>query len=166
MTVLPPVSVPGAAGGAVESSLGANDLVVDAGVAIKWYVPEIHEAEAKRLLSPTSTLHVPELFFPEFGSIVWKKARLLKVPELTEEEGRDILRLLLAVDLEVHSMAPLLESAYKIAVGPERATVYDTCYLALALVLGCRLVTADRAFYDALKGGPHGAHLLWVADPI
>ena len=25
-------------------------LVVDAGVAIKWYVPEVHEAEAKRFL--------------------------------------------------------------------------------------------------------------------
>ena len=166
MTADPPVGAPGAAGGAGASSLGANDFVVDAGVAIKWYVPEVHEAEAKRLLSPTYTLHVPELFFPEFGSIIWKKARLLKVPELTEEEGRDILRLLLAVDLQVHPMAPVLESAYTIAVGPERAAVYDSCYLTLALVLGCRLVTADRAFYDALKGGPHGAHLLWVADPI
>ncbi len=166
MTALPPVNVPGAAGGAVVSSLGASDLVVDAGVAIKWYIPEVHEAEAKRLLSPTSTLHVPELFFPEFGSIVWKKVRLLKVPELTEEEGQDILGLLLDVNLEVHPMAPVLESAYKIAIGPERPTVYDSCYLALALVLGCRFVTADRSFYDALKGGPHGAHLLWVADPI
>jgi predicted nucleic acid-binding protein len=166
MTVQPPVSGPGANGGDGASSWGANDLVVDAGVAIKWYIPELHEAEAKRLLAPTCTLHVPELFFPEFGSIVWKKVRLLKVPELTEEEGRDILRLLLAVDLEVHPMAPVLESAYTIAVGPERPTVYDSCYLALALFLDCRLVTADRAFYDALKGGAYGAHLLWVADPI
>ena len=166
MTAQPPVGGRSANAGAGASSLRANDFVVDAGVAIKWYIPEVHEAEAKRLLSPTVTLHVPELFFPEFGSIVWKKARLLKVPELTEEEGRDILRLLLAVDLEVHPMAPVLEPAFTIAVGPERPTVYDSCYLALALLLGRRLVTADRAFYDALKGGPHGAHLLWVADPI
>ena len=165
MTVTPPVSGPGANGGAGASTLGANDLVVDAGVAIKWYIPEVHEAEAKRLLSPTCTLHVPELFFPEFGSIVWKKARLLKVPELTEEEGRDILRLLLAVDLEVHPMAPVLEPAYTIAVGPD-ARRFTTVAILPALLLGCRLVTADRAFYDALKGGPHGAHLLWVADPL
>ena len=33
----------------------------------------------------------PDLFFPEFGNIVWKKARLLQVPEITEDEGRLIL---------------------------------------------------------------------------
>ena len=71
-----------------STGLGAIDLVVDAGVAIKWYVPEIHEREAKRFLDPAHTLHVPDLFFPEFGNILWKKARLLKVPEITEEEGR------------------------------------------------------------------------------
>jgi predicted nucleic acid-binding protein len=125
MTVPPPVDGPGANGGDGAASLDANNLVVDAGVAIKWYVPEIHEGEAKRLLDPIFTLHVPELFFPEFGSIIWKKSRLLKAPELTEEEGRGILGLLLAVDLEVHPMAPLLESAYSIAVGPESPTVYD-----------------------------------------
>jgi predicted nucleic acid-binding protein len=142
------------------------ELVVDAGVAIKWYVPEVHDAEAKRLLDPSCRLHVPELFFPEFGNIVWKKARLLKRPEITEQEGRDILGLLLGVDLDVHPMSPLLQPAYDIAVGPECPTVYDCCYLVLAEMLGCRLVTADRAFYDALKGGAHGPSLLWVADPL
>lgn len=144
----------------------ATDFVVDAGVAIKWYVPESHEAEAKRLLDPAHTLHVPELFFPEFGSILWKKARLLATPELTEQEGRDILRLLLGVSLIVHPTAPLLEAAYDLAVGPARPTVYDCCYLALAIALNCRLVTADRAFYNALSPGPCGPHLLWIADPL
>jgi predicted nucleic acid-binding protein len=166
MSTLPPVPGPGTSGQAGVASLSRNDLVVDAGVAIKWYVPEVHEAEAKRLLDPAYTLHVPELFFPEFGNIVWKKARLLKVPEITVDEGRDILRLVLGVDLKVHPMAPLLEPAYDIAVGPEGATVYDCCYLVLAKLLGCRLVTADRAFHDALKAGPPGGHLLWVADPL
>jgi predicted nucleic acid-binding protein len=36
------------------------------------------------------------------------------------------------------------------AVGLERLTVYDGSYLVLVRMLGCRLVTADRAFYDAL----------------
>ncbi len=101
------------------SANGTAHFVIDAGVAIKWYVPEVHEAEARRFL-----------------------------------------------DLTVHPMAPLLEGAYDLAVGPERLTVYDSCYLALARALGCRLVTADRAFYDALIKSPHGAHLHWVSDPI
>jgi predicted nucleic acid-binding protein len=142
------------------------DVVIDAGVAIKWYVPEVLEAEAKRVLDPLYSLHVPELFFPEFGNILWKKARVLKVPEITVEEGHNILDLLLQVPLTVHPMAPLLGEAYDLAVGPERATVYDCCYLALASALGCRLVTADRAFYDAMRSNPLAALLHWVADPL
>lgn len=69
------------------SSVNPTNFVVDAGVAVKWYVPEVHEADAKRFLSPVFTLHVPELFFPEFGNIIWKKARLLKTPEISEAEG-------------------------------------------------------------------------------
>src|SRR5207244_13349635 len=110
---------------------------------IKVYLPAVHEAEAKRFLDPAFALHVPELFFPEFGNILWRKARLLKRPEITVDEGRDILRLLLGVALTAHPMTPLLEAAYNIAVGPERPTVYDGCYLVLARWLGCRLVTAD-----------------------
>jgi predicted nucleic acid-binding protein len=146
--------------------LGMTDFVVDAGVAIKWYVPEIHEREAKRFLNPAYTLHVPDLLFPEFGNIVWKKARLLKAPEITMKEARDIIDLLLNVTLTIHPMTPLLRVAYDLALGPKRATVYDCCYLALAIALGCRLATADQAFYNAFISGPNGAHLLWVADPI
>jgi predicted nucleic acid-binding protein len=145
----------------------AGRFVVDAGVAIKWYVPESDEAEARRLLDPGFELHVPELFFPEFGNVVWKKARVLKVPEMTTDEGLDAIRLLLGVTLTVHPMAPLLEAAYGIAAGPGRPTVYDSCYLVLAEALGCRLVTADRVFYDAMKKTKrHAPYLLWVADPI
>ncbi len=152
--------------GGASHTLGITDLVVDAGVAIKWYIPEIHEHEAKRFLDPAFTLHVPNLFFSEFGNIVWNKARLLKVPEITAEEGREIIGLLLGLSLAVHPMAPLLTAAYELALGPKHATVYDCCYLALACALGCRLTTADRVFYDAFVSGPYGANLLWVADPI
>lgn len=161
-----PADAASAAGPARASSSMPTDFVVDAGVAFKWYVPEVHDAEAKRFLDPAFILHVPDLFYPEFGNIVWKKACLLKAPEITVDEGRDILDLLLGVSLAVHPTAPLLKSAYEIAVTPARPTVYDCCYLALATTLGCRLVTADQAFYNALKVSPLGSRLLWVADPI
>jgi predicted nucleic acid-binding protein len=91
---------------------------------------------------------------------------VLKVAEITVREGRDIIVLLSRVSLTIHPMAPLLEAAYDLAVGPERPTAYDSSYLALARALGCRMVTADRSFYDAISRSPHASHLLWVADPI
>ena len=44
--------VDSASNGGASHTLGITDLVVDAGVAIKWYIPEIHEHEAKRFLDP------------------------------------------------------------------------------------------------------------------
>ena len=140
------------------------DWVVDTGVAIKWYVPEIHDDKAKNLLSEEYTLHVPELFFVEFGNIVWKKTRIRTPQEMTIEEGREVLRRLLDVALIIHPMRQLLEPAFELAVGPERPTVYDATYLALARSLDCRLATADRKLFDAYQGGPLGASLVWVAD--
>ena len=109
--------------------------------------------------SPTSST-------PSSAILSGRRRRLLKAPEITEDEGRDILDLLLGVQLTVHPTAPLLKPAYEIAITPARPTVYDCCYLALADALGCRLVTADRKFHDALKTSPYGPRLLWVADPI
>jgi predicted nucleic acid-binding protein len=63
-----------------------EDLVSDAGVAIKWSVPEVLEAGAKLVLAPAYSLHVPELFLAEFGNILSKTDRILKVPELTVEK--------------------------------------------------------------------------------
>jgi predicted nucleic acid-binding protein len=152
------------AGSYGPSVLSKCDFVIDSGVAIKWYVPENHEAEAKRFLDPAYMLHVPELFYPQFGNVLWKKACLLKSPEISVDEGRRILQLLRGISVTVHPMAPLLELAYDLAVSPERPVVYDACYLILAKMLGCRLVTADRPFYDAFKDGSYGPLLLWVAD--
>ena len=52
------------------------------------------------------------------------------------------------------------------ASGLGRSTVYDCCYLALAVALGCRLVTADRPFYEAQRVGPQGGRLVWVGEPL
>ena len=43
-------------------------------------------------------------------------------------------------------------------------TVYDSLYVAMAVQIDCRLVTADEKLYNAFKGGPLGARMLWVED--
>ncbi len=134
--------------------------VVDASIAVKWYVPEIHADTAARLLDPAHELHAPDLILPEFGSIIWKKIRR---NELTAGKGREIIRAFLDVPLLKHPATPLLEPAFETANGTGQ-TVYDCTYLALAVALGCQMVTADEKFYQALSRGPLGASLLWVED--
>lgn len=148
---------------AAEAEAGASSarLVVDASVVIKWHVAEVHTDAALRLLRDDGPeLHVPDLVFPEVGNILWKKARR---GELTEEDVRRIARLVAAAPLTVHPSGPLFEAAIEIALRTAR-TVYDSQYVALALQLGCQLVTADEKLYNTLMDGPLGAHILWVED--
>ena len=138
-------------------------LVVGASVVIKWHVAEVHTEAALRLLRDDApALHVPDLVFPEVGSILWKKIRR---GDLTEEQARRIAHLVAVAPLAVHPAAPLLEAALEIAVRTGR-TVYDSLYVALAVQLDSRLVTADEKLYNALKDGPLGARILWVEDDL
>ena len=70
-----------------------------------------------------------------------------------------------AAPLTVHPSAPLFEAALEIAMRTGR-TVYDSQYVALAVQIGCRLVTADEKLYNALKDGPLGTNILWVEDDL
>ena len=134
--------------------------VVDASIAVKWYVPEIHSTEAERLLDRANELHAPDLIVPEVGSIIWKKFRR---GELTERQGRMIVAAFLDVPVLKYPTTSLLKPAFEGAVRTA-LTVYDWTYLALALSLDCQMVTADQKFYKTLRGGPLAASLLWIAD--
>jgi predicted nucleic acid-binding protein len=138
-----------------------NRFVVDASVVVKWFVPEIHRDEAFRFLKREHTLMAPDLLLSEVGNVLWKKVRR---QEITEEDGCDIIRALnRVVPLHIYNSRPMLERAFVIASTTGR-TVYDGLYLALALFQNCRLVTADRRFYNALKDGPFASNLLWVEE--
>ena len=50
-------------------------VVVDASIAIKWYVDEVHTSDAEQLIDGRFELHAPELILSEFGNILWKKCR-------------------------------------------------------------------------------------------
>ena len=150
-------------GGISPGSSTIVDVVVDASVAVKWFVPENDSAEALRLLDARFRRHIPVLLHTEVGQTIWKKIYLQK--EIEAADSRSILRGLMAAALELHAVTPLLEPAFDIALATGR-TVYDSIYLALATALGCKFVTADQKLHNALRNGPFAADVLWVADPI
>ncbi len=134
--------------------------VVDASVAIKWYVPEIYEQEASHLQKSGDQFHAPELILPEFGNVVWKKVAR---GEITEKQGQRIVSEFSKTKLTLHPHASIIKSAFTGATLTNQ-TVYDWTYLSLALILGCEFVTADERFYKALEKTRLKKHLLWVAD--
>lgn len=132
--------------------------VVDASVAVKWYLPEIHDEAARRLLSADHTLLVPDLLFSEVGNILWKRVR---GSQMTQEEAQAVLLSLGSLSLAVHPSWPLALLALETACQTQR-TVYDSLYLALAIRAGAVLVTADEKFYNAILSTPLAASIAWV----
>lgn len=137
-----------------------KSIIVDASVAIKWFVPEIHASAAVGLLNKKFKLLAPDLIFAEVGNILWKKWRL---KELTRDIAGSILSDFKKIPFEIHESEALLSTAWHIATTHD-CTVYDSLYVALAEREKGLLVTADRALYKALKNTPLSEVLLWVED--
>lgn len=135
-------------------------FVVDASVAVKWFVPEIHSGHALRLLRKKFDLRAPELIQAEFGNILWKKCR---AGELDGATAAKILNSFKRSPLAVHPHGAFLALAWEVAL-KHRQTFYDSLYLALAMSAKARMVTADRKFHDALADTPAERHLLWIED--
>ena len=132
--------------------------VVDANIVAKWFVPERLSEEAVRLLDDKHELASPDLLWPEIGNVLWKKSR---GGQLTGQEAARILQALDRFPVTIFPSRLLLEAALEIALATGR-TVYDSVYLALAVALECRLVTADERLVNALAGGPLASHTVWV----
>lgn len=139
-------------------------LVVDASVAIKWFVPEVHSPESRRWLHGPDELHVPEVFFElEFTNIVWKK--LLR-GEFGKQDATDILKGFKKLSVVEHPDSPLISDAFEIA-SVYRRSVYDSLYLALAERLDGQMLTADQRLVNALAGTPlaHRVRHVSVSPP-
>jgi len=134
--------------------------VVDASVAVKWFLPEIHSEHALRLLRKRIVLQAPELILAEFGNILWKKCR---AGDLDGTTAGEILDNFSRSPLVVQPHRAFMKVAWEIAL-KRGQTFYDSMYLALAMAEKARMVTADRKFYDALAVTPSQRHLLWIEE--
>ncbi|MEH2299975.1 MAG: type II toxin-antitoxin system VapC family toxin [Nostoc sp.] len=134
--------------------------VLDASVAIKWFVPEVHSDKARHLLTSNYTFLVPDFFFAEVANVLWKRVRR---GEDTADNAKQTLADLNTIPLEVYLSRPLMPLALDIAIQNDRA-VYDSLYLALAITQKCQMVTADEKFYNALKTSSYAKNLFWVEN--
>lgn len=96
----------------------------------------------------------------QVGNVIWKKIR---ADEVDEEDGRAMVAAILEAPLRVESSAGLLPAAWEIAVRHDRS-VYDGIYLALAVALDVRLVTADRRLARGLASSDLAGRVVDAAD--
>ena len=133
-------------------------FVVDASVAVKWFVEEAHTAEARSLLPPDAVRIAPDFILVEFAHVMLKQVR--RGPLSPDDARLANARLVSLVTL--HPASQLVRSAFEIGLGFDRS-VYDGLYVALALRRSCQLVTADRRLYNALAP-TFSDTMLWIED--
>jgi predicted nucleic acid-binding protein len=137
-----------------------KSLVIDASVAIKWFLPEVHSINAIRLLDAGCELLAPDLIFAECGNVLWK--RWLR-KELEPKVIPAILSDLRRMNVKIVPNSVLSGEASAIAIG-HRRSFYDSLYLALAVITQSHMVTADEKLYNALTGTPLAARMILIGE--
>ena len=134
--------------------------VVDASVAAKWFLDEDHAGAARKVLHADNDAHAPDFFLLEMDNLFCKRIRR---GEMNAADGNDARLMLRQLPIHYYAFASLQEFAYEIANRTGRS-LYDCLYVALAVVLDARMVTADRRLYNALAEGAFAQNVTWVED--
>jgi hypothetical protein len=119
------------------------NLVVDASVAIKWFVEEESHDEAIALANESNHLIAPDIIFSEVANVLRRKVRL---DYISHEQAAFALRSLPDAFKDIISSSAVVGEAFENA-SVLNHSVYDIVYLVCALrEPGSLLVTADGKF--------------------
>lgn len=138
-----------------------SGYVVDASVALKWYLPEPHDDCASRLRREGADFDAPDLLHAEVANALWKRVRR---GDLTAADAGRVCEAVSRLPIETYPARLLSGAALQISCATG-LTVYDCLYLATALLTGNPLVTADRRLFET--AGRHSAlkgRVLWIGD--
>jgi predicted nucleic acid-binding protein len=130
--------------------------VIDACVAIKWFLPEANYERARHILYRYNSMIAPDLFFIELDAIITKKIRKREIKLYEANELYSEIRTLPVKPVEYKLLSKLafeLSSTLPI-------TLYDACYLALAIEFEQKVYTADLRFFNGMKGTPFEGYVV------
>ena len=135
-------------------------LVVDANVAVKWFIQQQGSDDARRVQLYRGNLIAPAMLVSETTNALWRHVARGDVPtdharsavvglprwfnELVDDQSLALAALDLAAEL---NYAP-----------------YDFFYLALSIERRAPLVTADRRLINRLAPTPYKSHVIHLAD--
>jgi len=125
-------------------------VVIDASVVIKWFIPEAGSDAASRLLASEDRFAAPDLLFAEIANTIWKKVQR---GQLTRAESQRLVSDFERIAVDATPCRALANDAHALALITSRS-VYDSMYVALALRLNTRVITADERFFHALQSFP------------
>ena len=133
-------------------------FIVDASIAMKWFVEETLSREAISLTGLGVPLYAPDLFLSEVANAAWAFAER---GEISQEHAQVIVDATTLGVPTIVASKPYIAAATALALRLQHP-VPDCLYLTCAERLGGRVVTADARLLAAVKGteaDPHVCHL-------
>ncbi len=134
--------------------------VIDASVAVKWFVRENLHEEALALLDHRERLAAPDLIVSEVANIAWKKAVR---NEISREQAHVITTAISQYIPKLHRSVELSERALELALTLNHP-VYDCIYLACADMVEGVMITADRKLHQSVHGSKFQGLIEYLAD--
>jgi predicted nucleic acid-binding protein len=122
-------------------------LIIDASVAIKWFVEEPGSESARHLWRNERHLLAPDLIVPEVCNTIWRKAR---VGQATPAQADEVVVRMQHGVLEFRPTIPLAARAMALSLALDHPA-YDCFYLALAERERSVVVTADQRLISRLS---------------
>ncbi len=121
---------------------------VDASCMVAWLIPGARSYDMMRAWdafeSGEDHFIGPPLLYSETVSVIRK---LAYQGLLTPDEARGIVKDFVALDILTPVPHGMYEMAYDLAERFRISKAYDTCYLALAQIYTCELLTMDGSLY-------------------
>ncbi len=137
------------------------NFVVDASVAIKWFLQEPDSARAVALSRQAAQIHAPDLLLAEIANVAWKEAIRKRI---AADQARAIAAHIRLSPIRFVPIAALQQRALEIALEVNHS-VYDCLYLACAERHEVFLITADKTLMNKTRSSAH-AGLVWhLGDP-
>ena len=135
-------------------------IVVDASVALKWYVNEGDSAAALALVASGERLIAPDLVVAELCNAAW---RLIRRGELRKEQMPIIASGVSAAFAALYGSAELAPRAAAIALELDHP-VYDCFYLALSEAQNAPMVSADGRLIAKAAAASSAARVLHLRE--
>jgi len=126
--------------------------VLDANVALRFVLNEMHSDKARRLRDEFRAGHhellAPDFFPVEVAHVLTKTERRRAIPQ---GQSNVLLEDILADCPILYDPFPYLSMATEMS-SQTRGSVYDLIYYLLAEDHGCQLITADRKLVNTFPG--------------
>lgn len=135
-------------------------VVIDASVAVKWFVEEEGSERAEVLLDEGVELFAPRLILGEVANALWKTIRR---GELPADLGEEAVRRLPRTIRYLFDTDGFLKEALEMALALDHP-IYDCLYVEGARRRQLPLITADARLIRKFAASPYAASILPLSD--